>query len=135
MSIQFPESPVKYDTSSLKKMVLSRSSNSGTCFSTKQQETNSRNHCHAVHTDWHNIITSNSLLSLQFGTSKTFCNSYITKFKIVQVILCAEIMPKISFEGIACPLMKPCFTHLEVLSVQRYVAQKSSSSYIESSGG
>jgi hypothetical protein len=44
--------------------------------------------------------------------------------------MCAEIMPKISFEFIACPLMKPCFTQLELLSVQRYAAQKSSSSYI-----
>jgi len=44
-------------------------------------------------------------------------------------------MPKISFEGIACPLMKPSFNHLELLLVQRYVAQKSSSSYIESQWG
>jgi len=81
------------------------------------------------------MLASNSLLSLEFGTSKTFCNLYTTKFQIVQVTPCAEIMPKISFEGIACPLMKSCFTNLELLSVQRYVAQKSSSSYIESQWG
>jgi len=45
------------------------------------------------------------------------------------------IIPKISFEDIACPLMKSCFTNLELLSVQRYAARKSSSSYIESQWG
>jgi hypothetical protein len=45
--------------------------------------------------------------------------------------MCAEIMPKISFEVGACPLMKSCFTNLELLSVQRRAARKSSSSYIE----
>jgi len=44
-------------------------------------------------------------------------------------------MSEISFEGIACPLVKPCFIHLELLSVQRYEAQKSSSSHIESQWG
>ena len=81
------------------------------------------------------MLASNSLLSLESGTSKTFCNLYTIQFQIVQVTLCAEIMPKISFEGTACPLMKPCFTQLELLSVQRYAAQKSSSSYIESQWG